>query len=223
MLYSKKIFIVIFFVFFILFNLYVDYGNCNIANELQNKYNKIHSLSTNYIQKLKNHVSHEITIRKGNIFVLKDKNNIKIRWDTIYPETEYLFINGNLVIDYLPSDNIAYKYHLKDVADSRAILNLISGKINISQEFSITEESKENGDITRYKLIPHNPEPNMVLVYIWVNNKTKLISRIKIIDFFGNTNTISFKDIKINIPLGRDIFIFSPKKDTTLLEGTPGE
>ncbi len=225
LLYRKKNFFILILGLIFIFIYKNSYATAtsNIANILQKKYNSIHCLSTKYIQKLKNHISHEITTRKGDIFVMKKEGITKIRWNTIYPEKEYLFIDNNLVIDYLPSDNIAYKYHLKDVADSRAILNLISGRINISREFSITKDREEEDNTIKYKLIPHNPEPNMVLVYIWVHKKSKLISKIEIIDFFGNTNTISFKDMKINTKLPHNIFIFKANKGTKILEGTPGQ
>ncbi len=220
---NLKVYLVFPLVFFlnIFFSFTALANNVNIGLILQKKYNEIHSISTEYIQELTNHLSHETTIRKGKIFILKKKGTLKIRWETISPEKEILFVSGDVVWDYIPGDNIAYKYRLKDVADSRTILDLISGKINISREFVLSKEDISKGPYKKYKLIPHRPEPNMVLVYLWISREN-LIHQIEIIDFFGNTNTITLKNTVINQGLDPGLFVFRPNKDTQILEGVPG-
>jgi outer membrane lipoprotein carrier protein len=102
---------------------------------------------------------------------------------------------------------------------SKTILELITGRINLKNKFNIIKDEDSTQPL-KYKLIPKNPEPNMVLVYIWLN-KNNLIKKINIIDFFGNENIITFENTIINPKIEDNLFWETPPEDVEVLEGRP--
>ncbi len=67
---------------------------------------------------------------------------------------------------------LAYKYKLSKVEQSKIIFDLISGKLDLKEKFNIKiEDQGKNIGLTKIKLVPFNPEPNMVLVYLWIDEK----------------------------------------------------
>ncbi len=192
----------------------------DISKILLNKYKDINSIKTNFQQILKNRSTKEQEKRSGIIYIKKIKGIIKIRWETYFPEKEILIITKTNIWDYFPEEKLAYRYKLREIEQSKTILDLITGNIDIKNKFRIIKDQSDDFG-TKYKLIPKNPEPNMVLVYLWLN-KEDLITKIDIVDFFGNENIIIFKDTKINPNIDNDLFWKKPPSNVKILQGHPG-
>jgi len=191
----------------------------DISDIIQKKYMSIKALKTDYFQILKNRSTKQENKRQGKIFCKKATGYIKIRWETHWPEEEILIITKNNIWDYFPEDKLAYKYKLTEMEQSKTILELITGRINLKNKFNIIKDEDSTQPL-KYKLIPKNPEPNMVLVYIWLN-KNNLIKKINIIDFFGNENIITFENTIINPKIEDNLFWETPPEDVEVLEGRP--
>lgn len=217
----KRTFFVNFIILLFFFTI-LNAQDQNIGDKLLQKYKTINVIQTYFDQILKSKTTKQEEKRNGIIICKKEKDILKVRWEIQNPENEILIINGETIWDYFPEDKIAYKYKLSKIEQSRIIFDLISGRLNIKEKFTIElENNKENNTLIKYKLIPNNPEPNMVLVYIWVD-RDNWIRKIDIIDFFGNENIISFKDIKSNLPLtDKNLFWEFPPKDIQIFEGRP--
>jgi len=192
----------------------------NIIDDLLENYKNIQSVRTKFNQILKSKTTREEEIRSGNIICKKSLNRVKVRWEIEKPEHEILIVNGNIIWDYFPEEKLAYKYKLSKIEQSRIIFDLITGKIDLKKKFNITNEGIK-GDLYKIKLVPFNPEPNMVLVYLWID-KNQLIKKINIIDFFGNENFLEFDDINLNPEIDSKLFWNKPPSGVKILEGRPG-
>ncbi|GAB6887098.1 hypothetical protein JCM13304A_05960 [Desulfothermus okinawensis JCM 13304] len=212
-----RIFVLIFGVIFLISISQI--AQSNIIDDLLNNYKNIHSIETKFHQILKSKTTKDEEIRSGKIFCEKIKDSVKVRWEVTDPEKEILIVNGETIWDYFPEEKLAYKYKLSKVEQSKIIFDLISGKLDLKEKFNIKiEDQGKNIGLTKIKLVPFNPEPNMVLVYLWIDEKN-LIKKIDIIDFFGNENIIEFNDININkkTPQG----LYGLPKGIKILEGRP--
>ncbi|WP_461832785.1 LolA family protein, partial [Desulfothermus sp.] len=145
----------------------------NIIDDLLENYKNIQSIRTKFNQILKSKTTRDEEVRSGNIICKKSLNRVKVRWEIERPEHEILIVNGNIIWDYFPEEKLAYKYKLSKIEQSKIIFDLITGKIDLKKKFNIINEGIK-GDLYKIKLVPFNPEPNMVLVYLWID-KNKLI------------------------------------------------
>ena len=142
-----------------------------------------------------------------------------VRWNTQTPERELLIVGTNIVWDYFPDEETAYKYPVSQVLSSRTMIRFISGKGNLDEDFKVEDQGVDQG-LRKIKLIPREPEANMVLAYIWVNQDTKMLEKVFVVDFFGNGNELALEETMLNPELGEELFEFSPPEGVDVLDNT---
>ncbi len=180
-----------------------------IAN-LQKTYAKIKTFKAEFKQELFHRESETTQHRNGAILF---EQPININWETEKPHAEKLIINKKEIWDYLPEEEIAYRYHPNMLESSHIALSVITGQNKISDNFEIENlddaEAKSKG-FKAFLLYPLEPTPQIVEAQLWIDPKTNLIKKATIIDFYGNSNSITFTEFKINPNIKKQSFIFEP-------------
>lgn len=183
---------------------------------VQKRYADLQSLKLNFDQELTNAASHETEHRSGVIFFKKPH---QIRWEVLKPEKELLVISKGLVWDVYPEDKTAYKFYLEQKFNSKKLIKIITGQINLNKEFNMLSITEEQG-LKKIKMVPITPEPDLVLAYVWVNDQNGLIKKILLVDFYGNGNQIEFKNIAIDSEMQTSIFEFELPQNYHLIDNT---
>ncbi len=197
------------FITTILFGKSVDVNDVDyVIKNINAKIKEINNFHVEFLQELENSNLKEKEIRKGEIYF--QKSPLRIRWEIKEPEREIFFITESKIFDFFPEDKVAYMYDLKDILKSKFLIRFISGKWSFDEFVVEMEKSKDKRYPVKLKLLPKNPEPSVVLVYLWCD-KNYLIRKIEIFDFFNNKNLIVFKKISINKKFKKSPFEF----DTT--------
>ena len=116
------------------------------------------------------------------------------------------------VIGHFRGDvEIAYRYPLELVRDSRTIIQVITGQAALTKDFDVKEAGQENG-LAKLHLYPKEPAPQMVEALLWVEPSTGYIRRASIIDFYGNSNDVRFTQFKPDTSLKESDFTFTAPK-----------
>lgn len=186
-----------------------------LTDKIQERYDTLDSFRSFFLQKLTNASSKEVQERLGNIVFARPHF---IRWETTSPEPELLIIGQDMVWDYFPEEETAYRYSVTEVLDSKTMIRFLSGEANLKEDFTIEDLGQDNGYF-HLKLMPKEPEPNLVEGEIWVNPEHHMIERIKLLDFFGNENDLELTGIEQNVAISGDEFSFTPPQGIDILEG----
>ncbi len=175
---------------------------------MQEKYKQITSMRSEFTQVLTHKESGKKENRSGT---LTFKRPLLVSWVTTSPSEELLIINGKEIWNAFPEEEIAYKYPLSMVEDSRNIIRVITGQSSLDQDFIVDKETRDGG-LIKLLLYPHEPQQNMVEATFWVDPSTWLLKRIIVVDFFGNQNDITFLKQEVNVKVHDDVFSFTPPK-----------
>lgn len=194
---------------------------------IQQRYETLKTFKADFVQELTNVASGEVDERKGQIWF---KQPSQVRWDTEQPEKELLVMGPEVAWNYIESEELALKYNVSSILDSKTILRFISGKANLKEDFVIradwegAEQVKEKWgrSYTVLKLIPKEAEPGMVLAYVGVEPDTGLLRQVMIVDFYGNGNELRLSDVELNVDLTEDMFTFTPPAGTQIEDNTQG-
>jgi len=174
------------------------------AEMVQNRLDALEGLKTEYLQILTNAATREKQERTGSIYFQKP---LQVRWEADYPEKEILVIDGDKVWNYFPEEETVYEYEVEEVLTSRAMINFISGQARLKDDFRVEEKGREEG-LHKLKLIPVNPEPDLVRAYLWADDEG-LLHRILLVDFFGNNNELRLESIETDPDLDPEKFTFT--------------
>lgn len=181
-----------------------------IINKIQNAYRQIDSFEADFDQTLTHRESGSIEKRKGRLLFQKP---LLIRWQTRKPHEETLIVNTREIWDYLPDEEIAYRYAPQLVQDSRSIIQVLTGQAKLSKDFDVKPVGKAatNG-LQKLMLFPHDPTPQMVEAAIWVDPASGAIQRASVTDFYGNVNDVAFNSFKPGVKIAANQFSFNPPK-----------
>lgn len=185
------------------------------AERLQARYETIESFQAGFVQILTNAATREQEERVGQISFQKP---LSVRWESTIPEEELLIVDKDIVWNYFPEENAVYQYETDEVLTSRNMIRFISGQARLTEDFLVEEQGMED-DLHKIKLVPRNPEPDLVLAYIWSDDQG-MMSRILLVDFFGNGNELRFQDMDLNPEFDEDFFTFDPPEGVDLIENT---
>ncbi len=181
-----------------------------IIDALQKNYQSLNSFSADFNQKLYHRESMHTQERSGTFSFEKE---INIRFETLEPSEELLIVNSNEIWNYFPDEEIAYKYNAQIAKQSQNILSILTGKTALDKDFEVEIEENKEVDEEKFhflKLYPLEPTIELTEAEIWIEPEQMLITRIKVYDFYGNTNEIFFSNYKKNIPLDTELFTFVP-------------
>jgi outer membrane lipoprotein carrier protein len=106
--------------------------------------------------------------------------------------------------------------------DSKTMLRFISGEVDLREEFRVSRIDSEAKDSegVRLKLMPRDPDPSLVRAELVVDTESKLIQRIKLVDFFGNKNILRFENIEIDCRPNPELFVLEPPEGTRVVDQT---
>lgn len=180
----------------------------DMAAAIQARYEKTGSFSADFEQTLTHKESGSVEKRQGKLLF---KKPLLIRWQTAKPHEETLVVTGKEIWNYLPDEEIAYRYPLTLVQDSRSIIQVITGQAALTKDFDVKSEGKEDG-LAKLRLFPKEPAPQMVEAIIWVEPDTGYIKRANILDFYGNGNEIRFTSFAPDVNVKASEFSFTPPK-----------
>ena len=180
----------------------------DIANTIQARYEKLRTFSATFEQTLTHKESGSVEKRQGSLLFQKP---LLIRWQTDKPHEETLVVTNKEIWDYLADEEIAYRYPLELVRDSRTIIQVITGQAALTKDFDVKEAGQENG-LAKLHLYPKEAAPQMVEALLWVEPATGYIRRASIIDLYGNSNDVRFTQFKPDTSLKASDFTFTAPK-----------
>ncbi len=186
-----------------------------LTDKIQQRYDTLQSFRAFFLQKLTNASTKQTQERLGTIVFARPRF---IRWETTSPEEELLIIGKDMVWDYFPQEQTAYRYTVDQVLDSKTMIRFLSGEANLKDDFKVQDLGRD-GEFQHLKLIPKEPEPNLVEGEIWVRPGQDMLERIKLVDFFGNINELELSGLELDVAVESKEFILEPPKGTEILDG----
>lgn len=177
-----------------------------LTSLIQKRYEAMHSFSAAFTQVLTHAESGAEERRTGRLLFAKP---FRLRWETGAPGPETLVINEKEVWDYVPDEETAYRYAPEVAADSASLVKVVTGQSRLDQDFSVERQADENG-LAVLRLYPKEPSAQVVEAVLWAEKTSGLIRRVRILDFYGNANDITFTRLTPDAPASDSAFRFTP-------------
>ena len=226
-----------FFLFFVLFSgpeAVLAESPEAVASRLQNRYDKIHSMSFDFTQSTRGQLSGRPKKGSGQAFFVKtpadNKNSEeiqagKMRWNYATPERQVLLSDGTNFSMYFSS------LEQMIITPAEALqqdltYSFFTGSGNLLEDFTILPPDQSSAvaqDKTEViKLVPKAKQSQVALIHLWVT-KDSLIRRIEILDQFDTLTVLNFSNLKVDTidaddkVLMEKLFQFTPPDGTEII------
>ncbi len=200
----NKIYSICLFLSLLFFSIASTVNADPLVEAMQKHYASMDSFKADFIQVLRHQASGSDEKRSGTAIFEKP---MRLRWETNEPFPELLVVTEREVWNYLPDEELAYRYPPEIVQDSRSIVQVITGQSRLDQDFLVERLADDKG-LAVLQLFPKEPTMQLVEATLWLEPATKVIQQVQIIDFYGNTNNITFTKFLPNAPVFTDAFSF---------------
>ncbi len=144
----------------------------------------------------------------------------RMRWDYERPERSTYVSDGGVLWLYEPEDKQAFKQELKS-SQLPAALAFLTGKGKLATEFDVSFADRTPyglpGDY-RLSLTPKIAEPQVKSILFVVDPHTFDVRESVITDGQGNTNDLTFADIKMNTHLPESEFRWAPPAGVRVID-----
>lgn len=199
----------------------------DLPDLIQQRYETLKTFQADFVQELTNVASGEVETREGKIWFRQPS---QVRWETTKPENELLVVGPEFAWNYIEDEELAIKYSVASLLDSKTILRFISGQANIKEDFVVKTEwqgadavrERWGKGFTVLQLVPKEAEPGMVLAFVGVESDTGLLRQVMIVDFYGNGNELRLSNVELDVDLSPEMFTFVPPQGTQVEDNTQG-
>lgn len=196
-----------------------------IARKLQITYDKSVGLQADFQQETLLKMTRRKKTGSGRVTFLKPSH---MRWDYLTPDHQILISDGKTISMYFEKERQLIITSAEDYLQSDVTYSFFSGTGDILRDFEVLApdiQADESEDSHLIKLVPKNPHPHVVHLYLWVNMKTFLIERLQIIDHFDTVTDIVFDNLRVlekdggenSLKINSGLFTFIPPPGTEII------
>lgn len=197
-------------------------GITDLLQKINQKVQTISDFTAAILQENFDFAQNTVTKHSGKVF-FKKPDKLRIKYDS--PSGEEVFFDGKYLLTYIPEINQVSKQRIENLNIPIYFIFMESvTKDNIEKfkkENHITPvlDRVVNGIKTYLvKIRPRNPDATYIEQSFWIDQKTYLPVRVRVLDKFGNVTTTTFSNIKCNIGLQNKDFTFNIPEGAEIIE-----
>jgi outer membrane lipoprotein carrier protein len=188
-----------------------------VVDRVQRRYDGAMDFRARFTQTLTSPAMARKTNSSGTV---EFKKPGRMRWDYERPERSSYISDGGLLWLYEPDDRQAFKQDLKS-SQLPAALAFLTGKGKLAAEFDIASAAGAPyggpGDYV-LALSPKAAEPQVKSIVFVVDPNTFDVRESVITDGQGNTNDLTFADIRTNARVPDSEFHFAPPAGVRVID-----
>ena len=193
--------------------------NARIVDGVNDRLAEIRDMSADFVQILDDGLN-QPRREEGHLYLERSE---KARWEYDYPETRLFVVDGNVMSDYLPAENLLRRRVVEGEVFDRIPLMSILGRDNLRNEFARIdlldrESARPEVEGTRVlRLLPRR-ETAVEDIVIEVDPQSFDIRRLLMRYRDGSTNDLVFSGILTNTGLTDGLWEIVPAPGTDIID-----
>lgn len=193
-----------------------------VARDLQKKYDRVNDFSADFVHSYRGGVLKQQTTERGRMMVKKPG---KMRWDYTAPEKKTFVSDGHKMYSYLPKDRqvIVGTVPVQDQAATPVLF--LTGKGNIARDYAVVFDKVPDapaGSIA-LRLTPRKRETEYDWLTLVVEPGTLNLQMLITVDPQGGRSAFTFSNLKENVGLADNLFVFKMPRNVDVMTDTGGK
>ncbi len=149
----------------------------------------------------------------------------RMRWQYETPpdQKKEIVSDGRLVWMYMPADSMVMVYKLDQVLRSDLVMRFFSGMGQFQKDFKVSwQRPPQEGENYVIDLFPQKEQPELKRLTLTINPNTYLVEKLEFTNALGEDSRFTFTRVKLEVPLGRAFFTFTPPPGVQVVRQSPG-
>jgi outer membrane lipoprotein carrier protein len=192
-----------------------------VAADLQHKYDRVMDFSADFVHTYRGGVLKQQATERGRLLVKKPG---KMRWEYTAPEKKLFVSDGRKIYSYIPQDRqvVVNTMPQGDQAPTPALF--LTGRGNITRDFNVAFDKVPEapaGSIA-LKLSPKKREPEYESLTLVVEPKSLSLRMLIASDTQGGRSAFTFSNLKENVGLADNQFVFQMPRNVDVVTDAGG-
>ena len=193
-----------------------------VARDLQKKYDRVSDFSADFVHSYRGGVLKQQATERGRMMVKKPG---KMRWDYTAPEKKTFVSDGHKMYSYLPKDRqvIVGTVPVQDQAATPVLF--LTGKGNIARDYAVVFDKVPEapaGSIA-LRLTPKKREAEYDWLTLVVDPRTLNLQMLITVDPQGGRSAFTFSNLKENVGLADNLFVFKMPRNVDVVTDAGGK
>jgi outer membrane lipoprotein carrier protein len=192
-----------------------------VARDLQKRYDRVNDFSADFVHSYRGGVLKQQATERGRMMVKKPG---KMRWDYTAPEKKTFVSDGHKMYSYLPKDRqvIVSTVPAQDQAATPALF--LTGKGNITRDYTVAFDKipEAPAGAIALRLTPKKREAEYDSLTLVVEAGTLNLQMLITVDPQGGRSAFTFSNLKENVGLADNLFVFTMPRNVDVVTGDGG-
>jgi outer membrane lipoprotein carrier protein len=192
-----------------------------LARDLQRKYDRVVDFSADFVHAYRGGVLKQQATERGKLLVKKPG---KMRWEYTAPERKLFVSDGRKIYSYIPQDKQVIVGTMPKDEQAPTPALFLTGKGDITRDFTATFDKVSDapaGSIA-LKLTPKRKEPEYESLTLVVEPKTLNLQMLVTIDAQGGRSAFTFSNLKENVGIADNQFVFQMPRNVDVVTDAGG-
>lgn len=189
-----------------------------VVVQVQKKYNATGAFKAYFMQESRLRASGAADNAEGWVYFRKP---CQMRWQYLEPpgQRKEVISDGRQVWFYIPQDQVAMVYPLKQVLRSDLVMRFFSGLGDLQKDFTISwNRPYREGSPLKVELQPVTPQLELKRLILTIDPHSYLIRAIEFTNAYGDHTQMTFRQVQLDICLEPDFFRFTPPPGVEVVE-----
>ena len=186
-------------------------GSDDLARAVQTHYRQVRDFTATFEQAYVGGALKRRTVERGTVAIRKPG---RMRWDYESPEKKLFISDGTRMYFYVPADKQVRVSAMP--ADGRVPTPILflAGRGDLLRDFRVEEVAAPGAaaGARALRLRPVKAEPEYETLTLIVDSGTYAIRQLVVVDGQGGTSTFSFSNLKENVGIPENRFVFTMPK-----------
>jgi outer membrane lipoprotein carrier protein len=187
-----------------------------VARDLQKKYDRVLDFSADFVHSYRGGVLRQQATERGHLLVKKPG---KMLWEYTSPEKKTFVSDGHKVYSYIPQDKQVLLSTVPPDAETTSPALFLTGKGDITRDFSVTFDkvAEAPAGAIALRLTPKKREPDYDALTLVLQPGTLTLSMLITVDAQGGRSVFTFTNLKENVGLKDNQFVFKVPKGVDVI------
>jgi outer membrane lipoprotein carrier protein len=191
-----------------------------VARDIQKRYDRITDFSADFVHSYRGGVLKQQATERGHLLVKKPG---RMRWEYIAPEKKTFVSDGRKLYSYIPQDKQVIVSTVPPGDQAPAPALFLTGEGNLIRDFDVAFEQVAEAPpgTVALRLTPKKREPEYNSLTLVVQPGTLHLSMLVTIDPQGGRSVFTFTNLKENVGLADNEFVFKMPRGVDVITDAP--
>jgi outer membrane lipoprotein carrier protein len=192
-----------------------------VAHDLQKKYDRVADFAADFVHAYRGGVLKQQATERGRLLVKKPG---KMRWDYTNPERKLFVSDGRKIYSYIPQDRQVTVTTMPRGEQAPTPALFLTGQGDLTRDFSAAFDKVADAPAgsVALKLTPKRQEPEYESLTLVVDQKTLSLQMLITVDSQGGRSAFTFSNLKENVGLADNQFVFQMPRNVEVISDAGG-